>query len=360
MGMSLDGLSNWQAETEGIELLSTTIGDLLDQRASEHPEQEAIVYSCHPEYGDLLNLRWSYREYRQRANIVAKGLLALGLHKGDHIAIWAANVPEWPILLMAAAKVGLIIVTINPLLQASEAEYILKQGDVQALFFMARVRNYDHLATLKALVTPGRHNGEVNSERLPRLRYVCLLGITPPDQLESQAWRPAQINEVSQAGAMIADTELAARQASILPNDPVALIYTSGTTGFPKGALLTHHNLVTAAEFNAERIVTFAQRMGLPRHMIRACNTFPFFHVSGIIGLLSQLYYGGTTHPVLTFDPLKTIQIISQEGCQCYVGVTTMILAQLQHPDLDSYDLSLSQSRYHRRRSDLAFNCGTG
>src|SRR5216684_6518483 len=160
MGMTMNGLSYWQAESEGIELLETTIGDLLDRRAEELPTQEAVVYSCYPEFGDALNIRWTYQEYRERANTVAKGLLALGLSKGDHIAVLAANLPEWPLLMMGAAKAGLVLVTINPVLQAAEIEYILKQGDVRALFFMAKVRNHDCLETMRSLTTPGSHNGE--------------------------------------------------------------------------------------------------------------------------------------------------------------------------------------------------------
>src|SRR2546423_14566889 len=114
MGMATDGLSHWQAESEGIELLDTTIGDLLDCRADELPSQEAIVYSCYPEFGDALNLRWTYQEYRERANQVAKGLMALGLHKGDHIAVLAPNGPEWPLLLFGAAKVGRVLGTLTP------------------------------------------------------------------------------------------------------------------------------------------------------------------------------------------------------------------------------------------------------
>jgi len=165
MGMTNDGLSYWQAESEGIDLLDVTIGDLLDRRAGELPDQEAIVYSCYPEFGDALNIRWTYQDYRERANAVARGLIALGLNKGDHIAVWAANLPEWPLLMMGAAKAGLVLVTINPVLRAAEVEYILKQGDVQALFFMARIRDHDCLATIRSMTTPGARNGEVTSER---------------------------------------------------------------------------------------------------------------------------------------------------------------------------------------------------
>src|SRR5213080_5211166 len=177
MSITNDGLSYWQAESEGIDLLETTIGDLLDRRANELPTQEAVVYSWYPEFGEALNLRWTYQEYRERANQVAKGLIALGLHKGDHIAVLAANLPEWPLLMMGAAKAGLVLVTINPVLREAEIEYILKQGDVRALFFMARVRDYDHLPTIRALTTPGSTAGEVRSERFRLLRHVSLLGM---------------------------------------------------------------------------------------------------------------------------------------------------------------------------------------
>src|SRR5258707_14825949 len=159
MGMTRDGLSYWQAESDGEPLLETTVGDLLDHRAGELPTREAIVYSCYPEFGGALDIRWTYQEYRERANAVARGLMALGLSKGEHIAVWAANLPEWLLLQMGAAKAGLVLVTINPLLQAAEAKYILKQGDVQALFFMARVRTYDHLAALRTLISPGVRQG---------------------------------------------------------------------------------------------------------------------------------------------------------------------------------------------------------
>jgi fatty-acyl-CoA synthase len=339
--MTTDDLSYWQAESEGMEILDTNIGDLLDRRAEEFPDQEALVYSCYPEFGDALNVRWTYQQYRERANQIAKGLLALGLKQGDHIAVLAANVPEWPLLMMAAAKAGLVLVTVNPVLRASEIEYILKQGDVQVLFFMARVRDYDHLATIRSMITPGPHNGEVTSERLPQLRYACLMGMIPAGLLEQQGWRPAFLDEVIAAAAAVRDEALGKRQASVRPSDSATLIYTSGTTGFPKGALLSHRGLVSNAILTAERLAPYAQREGLARTQVHSCSTFPFFHVAGIVvGMLMPLYEGGTAHALVAFDPLKVIQVISQESCHVYIGVTTMILALLSHPDLDTYDLS--------------------
>ncbi len=329
MGMTNDGLSYWQAESDGVALLDITFGDLLDQCADELPDHEAIVYSCYPEFGGALDIRWSYREYRDRANAVAKGLMALGLNKGDHIAVWAANLPEWPLLMMGAAKAGLVLVTINPVLQAGEVEYILRQGDVKALFFMARVRDLDHLAIVHALTTPGPNNGEVISDRLPMLRYVSLLGMPPAGLLEQEWWRPTLMREVIVAGTSISDEMLRERQASVLPTDPAILMYTSGTTGFPKGALLTHYGLVNNAVVITEWFVPLFQREGVALHDIRSCVLFPFFHVAGVIGLLLPLYAGGTAHPVLAFDPVKTMQIISSEHCTITSAVPTMLFCHL-------------------------------
>ena len=333
MGMTHDGLSYWQAETEGMELLDTTIGDLLDRRAYELPAQEAIVYSCYPEFGDTLNIRWTYHKYRDRANEVAKGLLALGLNKGDHIAVLAANIPEWLLLEMAAAKAGLVLVTMNPVLRAAEVEYILKQGDIQALFFMARVRDYDHLATLHSLTTPGRNNGEVTSEQLPRLRYACLMGMSPAGLLEQEGWRPTLFGEMLASGTHISDAALVGRQATITPLDPAMIMYTSGTTGSPKGAVLTHHGLLNNGWL-------MAHRWGLEQ-TDRYCTPMPFFHAGGCIaGILAVLAAGCTLHPLVAFDPVKFLQINSRERCTLSGGVPTMLLAVLQHPDFDQYDLS--------------------
>src|SRR5579859_8061727 len=220
MSMTRDGLSYWQAESDGEPLLETTVGDLLDRRADELPTQEAIVYSCYPEFGGAFDIRWTYQEYRERANQVARGLMALGLNKGDHIAVWAVNLPEWLLLEMAAAKAGLVLVTVNPVLRAAEVEYILKQGDVVALFCMARIRDHDCLASVRSMTTPGSHNGEVSGERLPMLRYVCLLGVPPADLQEQEGWRPALFGEMIASGAQISDAVLAERQAAVMPSDP--------------------------------------------------------------------------------------------------------------------------------------------
>ncbi|HLH60142.1 MAG TPA: AMP-binding protein [Ktedonobacteraceae bacterium] len=333
MGMTNDGLSYWQAETDGESLLEITIGDLLDLRAQEHPTKEALVYSCYPEFGGALDIRWSYAEYRERVNAVARGLMALGLDKGEHIAIWAANLPEWPLIQLAAAKIGLVLVTINPLLRGAELEYILKQGDVAALFFMAQIRDHDCLATIRSITAPGGKNGEVMGERLPNLRYVSLLGAPPQGLLEQQEWRPTMFREMAAGGAQVSAGALKERQASVTPTDPVMILYTSGTTGFPKGAVLSHLAVINIGWIGGKRL-------GFDQDL-RGCVIVPFFHVFGCVGfVVAALSQGGTIYPLIAFDPLKALQIISGERCNYTGGVPTMFLAMLQHPDFDKYDLS--------------------
>ncbi len=333
MGMTNDGLSSWQAESGGEPLLETTVGGLLDRRADEIPNQEAIVYSCYPEFGSALDIRWTYQEYRERANAVAKGLMALGLSKGDHIAVWAVNLPDWILLQMGAAKAGLVLVTVNPVYRAHELEYVLKQGDVVALFFMARVRDHDCLATVLSMVAPGAHNGEVSSEKLPMVRYVSLMGAPPASLVEQEGWRPTLLREVVAGGSQVSTEALHERQAQVKPTDPAQILYTSGTTGFPKGAIQSHRAIVNNGK-------VFAQVWGMRRED-HGCTAMPFFHAgASVLGILAALFTGSTLHPMIAFDPVKTLQIISTERCATFGGVPTMLLAVMQHPDFSKYDLS--------------------
>ena len=331
MGMTTDGLSHWLAETSDVPLLEITIGDLLDRHANEIPSHEAVVYSCYPEFGSMLDLRWTYQDYRHQANAVARGLMALGLEKGDHIAVWAINLPEWLLLQMAAAKAGLVLVTINPAYRAAELEYVLKQGDVSALFFMSRVRDHDCLETVQALITPGAHNGELTSERLPSLRYACLLGTSPAEW--QGAWRPTLFPEMVAGGETVSEDARRERQASIKPTDAAMMQYTSGTTGFPKGVVLAHRNILNNA-------AGFANRWG-SKQGDRGCTSMPFFHVGGcVLAVLGALYPGSTLHPLIAFDARKILQVISTERCTTFGAVPTMLFAMMQHPDFPTFDLS--------------------
>ncbi len=334
MGMTNDGLSYWMADTpSSTPLLQTTVGDFFDTRATELATKEALVYSCYPEFGDLYNLRWTYEEYHQRATAVARGLLALGFQKGEHIAVWAVNLPEWPLLQMAAAKAGLVLLTINPAYRSAELEYVLKQGDVVALFFMERVRDHNCLETVSAMITPSATHGQVSGERLPRLRYTCLLGPSPSVNASQSSWRPALFTEMMQGGEGVSEETLRARQASVQPHDVAMIQYTSGTTGFPKGAMLTHYGIVNNA-------AKFMERWGLGLGE-KSCTAMPFFHVGGcILAVLGAVYTGGSLHPMLAFDTLKMLQIIDSEHCTTLGAVPTMLIGMLQHPDFAKYNSS--------------------
>ena len=337
MGMTNDGLSYWQAESDGVPLLEMAIGDLLDRRADEIPMQEALVYSCYPEFGGAFDIRWTYQQYRERVNEIARGLMALGLNKGDHVALWAINLPEWPLLELAALKAGLVLITVNPVLRAHEVEYILKQGDAKALFFMARIREHDCLATVRSMTTPGASSGEVTSETLPQLRYVCLLGAPPAGLPQQAGWRPALFSEMVAGGAQLSAGALRERQASVKPTDPGQILYTSGTTGFPKGAVQSQRAILNNGAI-------FARCWGITRED-HICTAMPFFHAGGcVLGILAALGTGATLHPLIAFDPLKALQVINSERCTMLGGVPTMLIAIMQHPDFSQYDLSSLRS----------------
>jgi fatty-acyl-CoA synthase len=334
MNITNEGLSYWQAKTGSDPLLETTVGDLLDRRASDIPDQEAIVYSCYSEVGGTLDIRWTYEEYRERVDEVARGLMALRLNNGDHIAVWAANLPEWLLLQMASAKTGLVLIPINTTYRAAELEYVLKQGDVSALFFMECVHDQNCLEIVSSLVTPGLYYGAVSSERLPLLRYVCMLGTPSPGKSgQLEAWGPALFREMVANGAYISPQELRERQAAVKPMDPTMLLYTSGTTGFPKGALLSHYGIINSA-------IGFTSR-GMTHEDDHLCAALPFFHIGGsVLTTLGTLYKGTVLHPLITFEPLKALQIISTECCTILEATPTMLMAVIQHPQFAQHDLS--------------------
>ena len=323
----------WAAETEGLELLNMTIGDLLDQQTMAFPDREALVYH-YPELG--LRLRLTYRQYRAEANRLAKGLLALGIESGEHVALWAPNVPEWALLQMALAKIGAVMVTVNTAYRAAELEYVLRQGDVTTLFLAEEVRSNDYLDSLNRIVPELAHQADplqetLHSASLPRLKRAIVLAETPRPGLLCYA-------QVAALGASVSDEALAARQARVTPQDVVQMQYTSGTTGFPKGALLTHFGQLNNASLYARR--------GNFHPDDRNVSGFPFFHVAGcVLGTLGMLVTGGTSIPLITFDPVKSLELIVSEQATLYLGVPTMLMAMLNHPRFLAGEFATSSLR---------------
>jgi fatty-acyl-CoA synthase len=331
--MAIKGeLAHWEAEDFGTDLIELTLGDLLDRRAAELPEKEALVYN-YQEIG--LELRLTYSQYRDTVNQLAKGLMALGVEKGDHVAVWATNVPEWIFLQMALARIGAVIVTVNTNYRGAEIEYVLRQGDIHTLFLIEELRGNNYLESvysiapeLKGLSDPVAQTLECGA--LPQLRRVVLIG---------QESRPGVMlfSQIAELAGKVSDEELQARQASVSPHDVAMMQYTSGTTGFPKGVMLTHHNLV-----NQARVACTRGDLGDEERYVTA---MPLFHIAGSLGgTIYCLYLGCTLIPLIAFDPLKQLELFAKEKGTFTFAVPTMLIAMLNHPRFAEFDLSSLRS----------------
>jgi fatty-acyl-CoA synthase len=303
------------------ETLHYTVGGLLETIARRFPDNDALVY---PDRG----LRYSYREFDRLCDRVAKGLLKLGIKKGDHVAIWATNVPEWVVLQFATARMGAVLVTINTSYKSAELEYILQQSDSTTLFLVQGFKDTDYVETLYAVAPELRKvaPGGLCSASLPCLKNVLFLGGTAPAGMLAYA-------ELEKLGESVSDAELAAVKASLAEHEVINMQYTSGTTGFPKGVMLTHHNLVNNG-FNIGECMRFTEKD-------RLCIPVPFFHCFGcVLAVLAAVTHGATMVPVETFNPEQVLKTIEAEKCTAVHGVPTMFIAELEHPAFRKYDLS--------------------
>ena len=303
------------------ETLHYTVGGLLEMVARRFPDNDALVY---PDRG----LRYSYREFDRLCDQVAKGLLKLGIGKGDHVAIWATNVPEWVVLQFATARIGAVLVTINTSYKSAELEYILQQSDATALFLVQGFKDTDYVETLYGVVPELRKvaPGGLCSDNLPCLKNVIFLSGQAPAGMLAYA-------ELEKLGESVSDGELATVKAQLAEHEVINMQYTSGTTGFPKGVMLTHHNLVNNG-FNIGECMRFTERD-------RLCIPVPFFHCFGcVLAVLACVTHGATMVPVETFNPEQVLKTIEAEKCTAVHGVPTMFIAELEHPAFRKYDLS--------------------
>ncbi|HUC22962.1 MAG TPA: AMP-binding protein [Streptosporangiaceae bacterium] len=284
-------------------LLGETIGDNLRRTAVTYPASEALV--------DVpTGRRWTYSQLDSDTDTLAVGLLALGIDKGDRVGIWAPNCPEWVVLQYASAKIGAILVNINPAYRSHELEYVLRQSGIKLLVSAENFKTSDYRAMID----------EVRGS-LPALERVIYLGTPDWDGLLG-------------AGATANREALAARSAALAFDDPINIQYTSGTTGFPKGATLSHHNILNNGYFVGEGCGYTASD--------RVCVPVPFYHCFGMV--MGNL--GSTTHgaciviPAPGFDPAATLAAVQAEKCTSLYGVPTMFIAELALADFASYDLS--------------------
>lgn len=301
--------------------LHFTMGQLLEHMAIKYPDNDALVY---PDQG----LRYSYKEFNAICDGVAKGLLAMGVGKGDHIAIWATNVPQWVVLQFASAKIGAILVTVNTNYKAVELEYVLKQSDTTTLFLVSGFKDTDYVETLYSVVPELRNAepGQLRSERLPFLKNVIFLG--ERDYAGMRRWHDLEV-----LGAGVENDQLSAVQKLLDEHQVINMQYTSGTTGFPKGVMLTHHNVINNG-FNIGECMRFTEKD-------RLCIPVPFFHCFGcVLGVMACVTHGSTMVPVETFSAEAVLRTVQTERCTALHGVPTMFIAELDHPTFGRYDLS--------------------
>ena len=301
-------------------LIEQTIGAALDRAAQLWPEAEALV-SRHQ------NVRLSWAGLKAAADAFAAGLLALGLRPGDRVGVWAPNCAEWTIAQFATARAGMIQVNINPAYRSSELEYTLRKVEAKALICAASFKTSDYVAMVETLVPAVASAGEVRSERLPELAHIIKIGSEP---------RPGWLafDEVAAIRTEESEQELAAITGGLQPDDPINIQFTSGTTGSPKGATLSHRNVINNAYF-------VGLGMGL-QEGDRLCIPVPLYHCFGMVmSNLACLVHGATMiYPSAGFEPFAVLQAIEAERCTGLQGVPTMFIAELEHPEFDRFDLS--------------------
>jgi fatty-acyl-CoA synthase len=304
------------------DFVNKTIGQLVKATATRHPENMALVSS---EFG----IRQTYREFYKTCRDIAKGLMAMGIKRGDHVAVWTTNVPEWVYLQSALGMVGGVLVTINTNYQTHELEYILKQSDSTNLFLIDTYRDTSFYDTVRK-VAPELDSckaGSLASEKLPLLKNVIYIG------KKENTPGMFKFSDVIKMGEKITAQELDDRMNSLSDDDVINMQYTSGTTGFPKGVMLTHHNIVNNARMVGD-VMGMTEKDSL---LIQV----PMFHCFGcVMSTLNCIYHGSTMVILESFDALKALQFIAAEQCTAVNGVPTMFVTMLNHPDFEKYDMS--------------------
>ena len=304
-----------------LPLLDMTLGQMLDQTVAKFPDNDAIVYVDR-------NFRLSYRQFQQAVDDLAKGLMALGVQKGEKVAIWATNIPNWIILQFATAKIGAILLTVNINYKRAEIEYLLGQSETENLFLIDGYQDTDYVSTIYDLIPELKtmERGRLASSTFPHLKRVCFLGMEKHRGMYSMP-------EINALSVMISDEEYLARQATLSPHDVVNMQYTSGTTGFPKGVMLTHHNIGNNGYFVTENQL-FTEKD-------RLCVPVPLFHCFGcVMAVIGSVSHGSCMVLVEGFDPVMVMTSIEKERCTALYGVPTMFIAILDHPLFAKFDFS--------------------
>ena len=298
-----------------------TLGELLDETVARYPHNSAVVYVDR-------DYRQSWLEFSADVDRVARGLMALGVQKGEKVAVWATNVPHWVTLMFATAKIGAVLLTINTNYKSTEIDYVLRQSDADNLFIIDGVRDTDYVAIMYELVPELRAHprGKLRSARFPALKRLFFLGPEKHRGMFSMMELMALADQVS-------DEDYRARQATLSCYDVINMQYTSGTTGFPKGVMLTHHNIGNNGYW-----------IGKNQNLSgddRVCLPVPLFHCFGcVLGVMACINHGATMVFLETFNPVLAMMSIERERCTAAYGVPTMFIAMLDHPLFAKFDFS--------------------
>ena len=287
-----------------------TVGRLLTELAASLPDNPALLYETSP--------RFTFAELEREANTIARGLMAAGVEPGERVVVWSTNVPEWVILQFALAKIGAILVTANTALRARDIDYLIRQSEAATVVTIAGFRDVDYVAALREI---GADQG-----RVPALRRLIFVGDSvPPGFTPYEALR---------AGASsVPQSAVDACSAAVGVDDVINMQYTSGTTGFPKGVMLSSRNVVNNGE-------ALGAGIGLTS-VDRLCLCVPLFHCFGcVIGVLGAYTHGACLCPIEAFDPKRVLETVHRERCTALYGVPTMFLAELEHPDFKTFDLT--------------------
>jgi len=297
-------------------MIEKTLGQVLDETAKKYPKNDALVYLDGP--------RYTYKEFKEIVDKVARGLVALGVKNQDHVAVWATNVPEWVILQFATAKIGAVLVTVNIYYKARELEYLLRQSDSKYLFLIDKFKDVSYVDTLYTIM-PEIRKGE-KSSNFPLFEKAIFMGKESYDGL-------LNFEDILSMSKEVSEEELKQREKIVNPHDVVNMQYTSGTTGFPKGVMLTHYNIVNNAYWVGKNLDL--------SNKDRLCIPVPFFHCFGcVISTLNCVVHGATMVPIEFFDAEKVLKSVDKEKCTALQGVPTMFVRELNHPDFEKYDTS--------------------
>ena len=308
-----------------MQLTDRTVGQWLEYWAEKTPDKEYIVYSDR-------DLRFTWKQFNERVDNMAKGMIAIGIKPGTHIGIWATNVPDWLTFLYAGAKIGAVVVTVNTSYKQHELEFLVKDSDIQMLCITEGVFDGSYIDMVNTMLPELKtsQRGYLNSERFPKLKNIVFIG-------QEKHRGMYNTSELLLLGTNVSENELCEMKSQVDCHDAVNMQYTSGTTGFPKGVMLSHHNIVNNGYFTGEGM-HYTENDKL-------CCCVPLFHCFGIVlATMACLTHGSAQVMVERFDPLVVLASVHKERCTLLYGVPTMFIAELDHPMFDMFDVSSLRS----------------